>query len=106
MSIYIDKKLKYDIYYERIETILNEGVNGCETNMKEFVYKTEDELWNAVENKKISNTNKEKLGAEIPFTRYFYKYVAPESSDKLLFEFMELEKELSNDISVLLKSEV
>lgn len=58
------------------------------------------------ENKKISNTNKEKLGAEIPFTRYFYKYVAPESSDKLLFEFMELEKELSNDISVLLKSEV
>lgn len=58
------------------------------------------------ENKKISSTNKEKLGAEIPFTRYFYKYVAPESSDKLLFEFMELEKELSNDISVLLKSEV
>ena len=58
------------------------------------------------ENKKISNTNKEKLGAEIPFTRYFYKYVAPESSDKLLFEFIELEKELSNDISVLLKSEV
>lgn len=58
------------------------------------------------ENKKISNTNKEKLGAEIPFTRYFYKYVAPESSDKLLFEFMKLEKELSNDISVLLKSEV
>ena len=58
------------------------------------------------ENKKISNTNKKKLGAEIPFTRYFYKYVAPESSDKLLFEFMELEKELSNDISVLLKSEV
>lgn len=58
------------------------------------------------ENKKISNTNKEKLGAEIPFTRYFYKYVAPESSDKPLFEFMELEKELSNDISILLKSEV
>lgn len=58
------------------------------------------------ENKKISNTNKEKLGAEIPFPRYFYKYVAPESSDKLLFEFMELEKELSNGISVLLKSEV
>lgn len=58
------------------------------------------------ENKKISSTNKEKLGAEIPFTRYFYKYVAPESSDKLLFEFMELEKELASDINVLLKSEV
>ena len=58
------------------------------------------------ENKKISSTNKEKLGAEIPFTRYFYKYVAPESSDKLLSEFFELEKELADDISNLLKSEV
>ena len=58
------------------------------------------------ENKKISSTNKEKLGAEIPFTRYFYKYVAPESSDKLLSEFFELEKELADDISDLLKSEV
>lgn len=57
-------------------------------------------------NKKISSTNKEKLGAEIPFTRYFYKYVAPESSDKLLFEFFELEKELTDDISNLLKNEV
>lgn len=58
------------------------------------------------ENKKISSTNKEKLGAEIPFTRYFYKYVVPESSDKLLSEFFELEKELADDISNLLKSEV
>ena len=64
------------------------------------------ELSDNYENKKISSTNKEKLGAEIPFTRYFYKYVAPESSDKLLFEFMELEKELASDINVLLKSEV
>lgn len=58
------------------------------------------------ENNKISSTNKEKLGAEIPFTRYFYKYVAPEKSDKLLSEFFELEKELADDISNLLKSEV
>ena len=58
------------------------------------------------ENKKISSTNKEKLGAEIPFTRYFYKYVAPERSDKLLSEFFKLEKELADDISNLLKSEV
>ncbi len=60
----------------------------------------------STKNKKIASTNKEKLGAEIPFTRYFYKYVAPESSDKLLFEFFELEKELADDISNLLKSEV
>lgn len=58
------------------------------------------------ENKKVSNTNKEKLGAEIPFTRYFYQYQAPESSEKLLKEFMKLEEELANDIANLMKSEV
>lgn len=35
-----------------------------------------------------------KTGAEIPFTRYFYKYVKPESSDKLLEEFNALEAKL------------
>ena len=35
-------------------------------------------------------------GAEIPFTRYFYQYQAPESADKLLAEFYELEEELQN----------
>jgi putative uncharacterized protein (fragment) len=33
-------------------------------------------------------------GAEIPFTRYFYQYQAPESADKLLEEFYDLEAEL------------
>ena len=58
------------------------------------------------ENKKISSTNKEKLGAEIPFTRYFYQYRVPESSEKLLKEFMKLEEELANDIANLMNSEV
>ena len=35
-------------------------------------------------------------GAEIPFTRYFYQYQAPESAEKLLAEFYELEEELQN----------
>lgn len=38
--------------------------------------------------------DEEKNGAEIPFNRYFYKYQAPKSSDKLLSEFDELEKKL------------
>lgn len=33
-------------------------------------------------------------GAEIPFTRYFYQYQAPESAEKLLAEFYDLEAEL------------
>jgi len=36
-----------------------------------------------------------KIGAEIPFTRYFYKYHAPKPSGKLLEEFRELETELN-----------
>ena len=37
---------------------------------------------------------KKGYGAEIPFTRYFYQYQAPESADKLLSEFYDLEAEL------------
>jgi len=37
---------------------------------------------------------KKGYGAEIPFTRYFYHYQAPESADKLLAEFYDLEAEL------------
>lgn len=53
------------------------------------------------ENKKASATNKEKLGAEFPFTRYFYEYHEPEKADDLLSEFMDLEKELSTEIADL-----
>lgn len=44
--------------------------------------------------KKTSSTNKEKLGAEFPFTRYFYEYKAPEKADDLLVKFTEIENEL------------
>ncbi len=43
-----------------------------------------------------------KTGAEIPFTRYFYKYEAPESSDKLLAEFNELEAQLQAQLKELM----
>lgn len=34
-----------------------------------------------------------KIGAEIPFTRYFYKYTEPKSTDEIKLEFQKLEKE-------------
>lgn len=37
---------------------------------------------------------KSKVGYEIPFTRYFYKYEAPRPSEEIMEEIMELEKEL------------
>ena len=51
--------------------------------------------------KKESPTNKEKQGAEFPFTRFFYEYKAPESADDLLAQFMELEKSLAEKIASL-----
>ena len=37
--------------------------------------------------------NKTKIGYEIPFTRYFYKYEAPRPSAEIMAEILELEKE-------------
>lgn len=55
--------------------------------------------------KKESSTNKEKLGAEFPFTRFFYEYKEPEKADDLLARFMDLEKSLSEKIAALQESE-
>lgn len=55
--------------------------------------------------KKESATNKEKLGAEFPFTRFFYEYKEPEKADDLLTQFIELEKSLSEKIAALQESE-
>ena len=55
--------------------------------------------------KKESSTNKEKLGAEFPFTRFFYEYKEPEKADDLLAQFMELENSLSEKIAALQESE-
>ena len=42
-----------------------------------------------------------KTGAEIPFTRHFYKYSKPRSSVELAAEFKELEKSVSSAIAEL-----
>ena len=42
-----------------------------------------------------------KTGAEIPFTRYFYKYQKPVPSEELAKQFMELEKSVNERISKL-----
>lgn len=42
---------------------------------------------------------KSKIGYEIPFTRYFYKYEAPKPSDEIMAEILELEKELDGSLA-------
>lgn len=44
-----------------------------------------------------------KTGAEIPFTRYFYKYQQPEASEVLYQRFLQLEASVSNQIAKLFK---
>ena len=46
-----------------------------------------------------------KTGAEIPFTRYFYKYQKPKSSQKLAEEIGKLEKSISQNMSELFDGE-
>lgn len=45
--------------------------------------------------------SKTKIGYEIPFTRYFYKYVPPRPSDKVLSEIMTLQKDLEQTLKGL-----
>ncbi len=52
-------------------------------------------------NKAESAQNKERLGAEFPFTRYFYEYRTPESADDALARFMAYEKRITQKISEL-----
>ena len=44
-----------------------------------------------------------KVGAEIPFTRYFYKYQQPERSEDLEQKFLTLEKSVTERIKKLFK---
>ena len=44
------------------------------------------------------DTKKSKVGYEIPFTRYFYKYEAPQPSAEIMAEIIDLETELSRSL--------
>lgn len=44
---------------------------------------------------------KTKIGYEIPFTRYFYKYVPPRKSEDIMQEILELEKSLDGALECI-----
>lgn len=50
-----------------------------------------------------SDKSKTKVGYEIPMTRYFYKYTAPEKSEDILGRIIELEKEISESLKGILE---
>lgn len=43
--------------------------------------------------------NKSKIGYEIPFTRFFYKYAAPRSSSEIMAEIMDIETDLDGALA-------
>lgn len=49
------------------------------------------------------DTAKSKVGYEIPFTRYFYKYEAPRPSAEIMEAILELEKELDGALAEVFK---
>lgn len=46
---------------------------------------------------------KSKVGYEIPFTRHFYKYQAPQPSAEIMAEILELEKELEGNLEEIFR---
>ena len=47
--------------------------------------------------------SKDKIGYEIPFTRYFYKYTPPRKSSEILKEIIANEEELQQTLKAVLK---
>ena len=47
---------------------------------------------------------KSKVGYEIPFTRYFYKYEAPKQSDEIMKEILAIESELDGSLKEIFKN--
>lgn len=48
--------------------------------------------------------NKSKVGYEIPFTRYFYKYTAPRPSEEIMAEILDIETELEGALAEVFDS--
>jgi type I restriction enzyme M protein len=48
--------------------------------------------------------NKTKIGYEIPFTRYFYKYTPPQPARDIMNEILEIEKELDGALKKVFES--
>ena len=89
----------YDKATKDIETVRFE--EDIETYMqREVLPHIPDAQWFWEENPGAKNPVI-KTGAEIPFTRYFYKYQAPVPSEELERKFVELEKSVSERVARL-----
>lgn len=93
----------YDTATKDIE-IVPYDVNIEDYMEKEVLPHVPDAKWFFEENLSAKNPVV-KTGAEIPFTRYFYKYQKPESSKVLEQRFIDLEKSVNERIAKLFKGD-
>ncbi len=95
------------LYDEKGELVLKKGKKQPNTSLRdtENVPLTEDikeyfkrEVLPFVPDAWIDKS-KSRVGYEIPFTRYFYKYEAPKPSAEIMKEILEIEAELSGALA-------
>ena len=100
-----DKKgnILYDTATKDIEIVPYE-VDIDDYMEKEVLPHMPDAKWFFEENLNAKNPVI-KTGAEFPFTRYFYKYQQPESSEILEQEFIDIEKSVNERISKLFRED-
>ena len=101
----IQRDKKGNIIYDKetMDTELVKYTEDIETYMaREVLPHIPDAKWfweeNLTKKKPVIKT-----GAEIPFTRYFYKYQAPRPSAELLAEFLAIDKAVNERIAGLMK---
>jgi hypothetical protein len=94
-SVYQPLQRNYALTNERIEKMLQDGVPDSLYN-PELQEKLEEK-----DARTAAALNKEKIGAEFPFTRYFYEYKEPEKADVLLEQFMEMERVIGEKVKGL-----
>lgn len=103
----IQKDKKGDILYDtatKDTEIVPYEVDIDDYMKKEVLPHVPDAKWFFEENLGAKNPVI-KTGAEIPFTRYFYKYQQPESSEVLEQRFIDLEKSVNDRIVKLFKED-
>lgn len=92
----IETNKKGEVIYDK--TTKDSEIVKFDEDVEEYMKR---EVWPHVPDAKYFD--EDKIGAEIPFTRYFYKYEAPKPSEELEKEFIELEKFVNKRVSKLFK---
>lgn len=103
----IQRDKKGDIIYDK-DTKDTEIINireDIETYMEREVLPHIPDAKAFFEEDLTLKTPRIKTGAEIPFTRYFYKYEAPRPSEELAREFLELEDLVNQKVKELFEEE-